>query len=160
VHFDGSREYPKIKVNAYSTGRITPINAAARNGHAEIVKMLLSWPFRAAAFIGVIRPVEYAFTLIFGCARSVATTAMLLDYGVDPNSRDPSKCTPLYQASTHGHIAVVATLREHQRIVTSSQFQHGRFVLRRLLELFGLWSMRSTQALREKVDRPLSIALS
>ena len=54
--------------------------------------------------------------LIAAIKGNLAIVNMLLDYRVDPNARDPSKRTPLCQASTHGHIAVVATLLAHPKI--------------------------------------------
>ncbi|KAJ6190734.1 hypothetical protein N7519_000755 [Penicillium mononematosum] len=68
---------------------------------------------------------RYSPLLIAAIKGNLAIVKILLDYGVDPNVRDPSKCTPLYQASAHSHTAVVATLLAHPKIKVNA-YSTGR----------------------------------
>ncbi|GAB1267159.1 hypothetical protein NBRC116493_04120 [Aurantivibrio infirmus] len=100
----------KFAKNQYSSNRRnredTALNAAASNGHKDVVKMLLE------GNIDVDKTGANGNTPLYSAAENghKAIVKMLLDEGADPNVSNASGLTPLYSASKNGHSDIVKLL--------------------------------------------------
>ncbi|PGH01143.1 hypothetical protein AJ79_08014 [Helicocarpus griseus UAMH5409] len=88
--------------------QITPIAAAARNGHAAEVELLLPKGANPSR-----KNQNGLFPIIAAATNGhVAVVELLLRIGLDPDDRDATGYTPLITALKHGHAAVAELLLE------------------------------------------------
>ncbi len=100
-------------VNARGGGEVTPTHAAAAEGHANILSLLIDHgtdmesrgvndgtPLHRASWFGKLEAVQ-----------------CLLDCGADLNSRDADDDTPLGNAAFHGHVEVARMLVERGAVI-------------------------------------------
>lgn len=90
----------------YSRTEDTPLNAAATNGHKDVVKMLLE------SDIDVDKAGAMGNTPLYSAAENGHKTIvkMLLEEGANPNIKNSQGVSPLYSASKNGHSDIVKML--------------------------------------------------
>jgi ankyrin repeat protein len=88
--------------------RITPLAYAARNGHVEVVRVLLE------AGTNLERGSASGWTALHEAARQkhLEVCRLLLDWGANVDPLNDSRDTPLHLAVRHGHLSVVNLLAE------------------------------------------------
>lgn len=113
---------PLPRTHAGSSG-YCPLHYAAREGHADIVQLLLAAGAdpNAATRAGRATPLHRA-----AYTGSAAVVRLLLSGGADPTARDSDGQTPLHKAEARGHAEVAALLREAAPGLGSALDTRGR----------------------------------
>ncbi|PTB81746.1 ankyrin, partial [Trichoderma longibrachiatum ATCC 18648] len=99
---------PDADLNAVNDGGNTPLSRAARNGHIEIVKMMLQDKDRIDS--------EHYYHAFFAAAKgghSDVLDLLLETFGLDVNAKNRRGRTPLSWAAQSGRIEEVELLLEH-----------------------------------------------
>jgi len=96
----------KLFEGRYGRTGDTPLNAAAANGHKDVVKMLLE------SDIDVDKTGTMGNTPLYSAAENGHKTIvkMLLEEGADPNIKNSQGVSPIYSASKNGHGDIVKML--------------------------------------------------
>ena len=113
----------RYDVNEYETFKVTPLIVAAKNGHADCVKVLLKYKADIECRGGdddddVRDVVKYSCrccTPLFVAATygHLDVLSCLIANGAEVNTRSKYNCTPLMIASRYGHVNVVTFLINH-----------------------------------------------
>jgi ankyrin repeat protein len=105
-----------VNVNNFKEG-IAPIHSAVRNGHAELLKILLS---HKGIDVNLKTRMKYKMTAIYIAAskgKSEIVSLLLSQLSIDVNASSRyMECTPLYIAAKKGHIDVVRQLVAHNAV--------------------------------------------
>jgi len=94
-------------VDAQDESGWAPLHWAARNGHEDIVKLLID----KGATIDIRTPISDSTPLHWAIYfRHEAIVSLLIDTGADINAQDKGGRTPLHDAAYKGHEAIAALL--------------------------------------------------
>lgn len=100
------------------TSVTSPLHAAIRNGHREVIRLLL----RRGADPSLRGPMGQTPTHMASASGHAEITSMLAEAGADLNARDDSNFTPLYEASLWGNyksVEILASLGADTSLGTS-----------------------------------------
>ena len=93
-----------------NVGSLSALQWAAKHGHEPLVRLAIS----KGANVNEITKCERKFTVLHLAARSVSPNSQiictLVKHGAKINAKSSGHCTPLYQATCHGHGRVVEEL--------------------------------------------------
>ena len=102
------RDHSKINVNWTDANQKTPLHFACRNGHVEVVKLLLAHPDINVNFRTKYGDTPFSLGCVWG---KVSVVRLLLkDPRVDIILEDHNGCTPLWYASRWGYGEVIEWL--------------------------------------------------
>jgi len=93
-------------VNVRDEKGFTPLHYAAREGHVDLVKLLMSY----GADLNARNEDEWTPLHKASLHGHVEVIKLLLAGGADVNAADPIGITPLYLASAHNHTEAIAVL--------------------------------------------------
>ena len=119
-------------VNAQDKFDWTPLHSASNNGKPEIVRALLSHAanVKAENELGE-TPLHLVRQGKYGSQDSVQVAQLLLDGGVNANSRDKRNWTALHSACYYGRLEIAKVLLDHSSI-TKSEDDQGETPLHQL----------------------------